>query len=75
MLFKPRVNLSKSVTAKVALGRDNLAMVSWTTNETGEQRIVLELQKSVDVVSQLPESGQIEHGSVSRLELVSKALR
>lgn len=75
VLFKPRVNLSKSVTAKVALGRDNLAMVSWSTNETGEQRIVLELQKSVDVVSQLPESGQIEHGSVSRLELVSKALR
>jgi hypothetical protein len=68
LLFKPRVRLSETIEAKVALGRDNVATVSWSTGNGGEKKIELRLQKKVEVVSQLP-GGEEEHGVVDRLVL------
>lgn len=53
VLFKPRVRLSEAVEAKVALGRENLATVSWSTRAGGEKHIELRLEKAVQVTSQL----------------------
>jgi hypothetical protein len=43
VLFKPRVRLSESVEAKVALGRENLATVSLSTRAGGKKHIELRL--------------------------------
>jgi hypothetical protein len=57
------------VKAKVALGRENLATVSWSTRAGGEKHIDLRLEKAVQVTSQLPEGKEEEHGVVDRLVL------
>jgi hypothetical protein len=41
VLFKPQVRLSEATDAKIALGRDNLAIISWNTAATGEKHIEL----------------------------------
>lgn len=69
LLFKPRVRLSEAVEAKVAVGRDNLATVSWSTGAGGEKNIELRLEKAVQVTSQLPGGKEEEHGEVDRLVL------
>lgn len=69
VLFKPRVRLSEAVEAKVALGRENLAIVSWSTRAGGEKHIELRLEKAVQVTSQLPGCKEEEHGVVDRLVL------
>lgn len=69
VLFKPRVRLSEAVDAKVALGRDNLAIVSWNTAVTGEKHIELRLEKAVKVTSQLPGGKEEEHGVIDHLVL------
>lgn len=69
LLFKPRVRLSEAVEAKVALGRDNVATVSWSTGAEGEKKIELRLEKKIEVVSQLPGGEEEEHGVVDRLVL------
>lgn len=69
LLFKPRVRLSEAVEAKIAVGKDNLAAVSWTTGAGGEKNIVLRLEKAVEVTSQLPGGEIEEHGKVDRLVL------
>lgn len=69
VLFKPRVRLSDAVEAKVALGRDNLATVSWSTGAGGEKHIELRLERAVEVTSQLPGCKEEEHGVVDRLVL------
>jgi hypothetical protein len=38
----------------VALGRENLAAVSWSTLAGGKKQIELRLEKAVQVMSQLP---------------------
>ncbi|SMR42963.1 unnamed protein product [Zymoseptoria tritici ST99CH_1E4] len=38
VLFKPRLNLSKAIDAVVALGKDNLAKVSWSIDANGEKQ-------------------------------------
>ncbi|KAE9379664.1 glycoside hydrolase family 78 protein [Stipitochalara longipes BDJ] len=69
VLFKPRVRLSNAVEAKVALGKDNLATVSWNTGPGGEKHIELLLEKAVEVTSQLPGGKEEVHGEVHRLVL------
>ncbi|KAL2788516.1 hypothetical protein BJX66DRAFT_352655 [Aspergillus keveii] len=53
--FKPRLGLSEGLTAKVALGGDNVATVEWKTLSTGKKQ----------VVSRLPGGGEVDHGVVT----------
>lgn len=70
LLFKPRLNLSSGINAEVALGKDNLAHVSWRVTEGGEKQVELRLSKAVELSSQLPRGETVEHGVVSSLSLV-----
>jgi hypothetical protein len=70
VLFRPRLRLTESLEAKVALGRENVAMVRWVTGESGEVKVSLELEKEVEVVTQLPGLEVVEHGVVGKVELV-----
>ncbi|KAL4920604.1 hypothetical protein BDW62DRAFT_198903 [Aspergillus aurantiobrunneus] len=70
VLFKPRLGLSDGLTAKVALGRENLATVSWRVSD-GEKQVDLKLEKAVEVVSRLPGGEQVQHGVVDSLHFVS----
>ncbi|WPG99102.1 Hypothetical protein R9X50_00191100 [Acrodontium crateriforme] len=69
--FQPRLGLSTAVEAKVALGRDNVATVSWTADHSRPKvkTIDLRLKQAVDVVSRLPGGQDVEHGLVDRLTL------
>lgn len=69
VLFKPRLRLSDAVTAKVALGKDNVATVSWMMEDGGKKLVLLELERAVEVVSRLPGGDETQHGTVDRLEL------
>ncbi|KAJ5638262.1 hypothetical protein N7490_008141 [Penicillium lividum] len=69
VLFKPRLQITKTLDAKVALGYDNLATVAWATDSTGKMKIRLDLQKAVSVASQLPGGDLEEHGVLDHLEL------
>ncbi|OJI95828.1 hypothetical protein ASPVEDRAFT_48145 [Aspergillus versicolor CBS 583.65] len=70
VLFKPRLDLSDALNARVALGSDNIASISWTTRNSGEKDVYLKLSKAVEVVSQLPGRHQVEHGLIDSLCLV-----
>ncbi|KAF8851309.1 Six-hairpin glycosidase [Acephala macrosclerotiorum] len=70
VLFKPRLNLSQAVEAKIALGADNLATVAWITEDSGRKRVDLLLEKPIEVTSRLPGGEEIEHGIVNCLKLV-----
>lgn len=70
LLFKPRLKLSQGLTAKIAIGLHNLATVSWTTGGNGEKYLKLNLQKPVEVVSQMPGEAKKEHGVVDEISLV-----
>ncbi|KAH8680264.1 Six-hairpin glycosidase-like protein [Ilyonectria robusta] len=72
VLFKPRLRLSESVSAKVAMGRDNLATVSWKTGAGGVVSVVLQLERAVEVTSQLPGGKEEDHGVISQLTLEYK---
>lgn len=70
VLFKPRLRLSGSLDAKIALGSDNLATVSWRTMPGGEMQADLHLKKAVEVRTVMPGGQEEEHGVVDRLTLV-----
>lgn len=70
ILFKPRLRLSKEIEAKVAVGKDNVATVSWRTEESGKKVVKLQLEKAAEVISQLPGGEQTEHGMIDELKLV-----
>ncbi|KAL4965464.1 uncharacterized protein BDV14DRAFT_208713 [Aspergillus stella-maris] len=70
ILFKPRLGLSEGIKATVALGRDNVADVEWSTREDGRKEIVLRLEKCVEVVSRLPLGEEVEQGVVGSLSLM-----
>ncbi|KPM35789.1 hypothetical protein AK830_g10776 [Neonectria ditissima] len=63
VLFKPRLRLSKAVSAKVAVGSDNLATVSWRTEASGEVLVELHLDTAVQVLS------------VKRIEAMSREIQ
>jgi len=69
ILFKPRLGLSKEIEAKIAVGKDNVATVSWSTGENGKMVVKLNLQKAVGVTSKLPGEKEKEHGVVHELTL------
>ena len=73
VLFKPRLLLTPAIEAKVALGRENLASVSWSTSDEGTVTVKLQLSKPTFVVSQLPGGSSQEHGTIKELELLYKA--
>jgi hypothetical protein len=70
ILFRPRLRLTGALEAKVALGKDNLAGVSWKVNSDGEKVVELRLEKAVEIVSQLPGGKEEGHGIVDYLRLV-----
>ncbi|KAM0427813.1 hypothetical protein ACHAPT_007270 [Fusarium lateritium] len=69
ILFKPRLRLSESLDAKVALGSENVAAVSWKRGEGNAVFVRLVLGKAIDVVSRLPSGEVREHGCVDLIEL------
>ncbi|KAJ5712394.1 hypothetical protein N7493_008862 [Penicillium malachiteum] len=71
--FKPRLSLSPGIDAKVALGHDNLASVSWTTDDEKKVRVRLQLSKAIWVVSQLPGGKFEDHGIIDTLELLHES--
>lgn len=68
--FKPRLQLSESIDAKIALGIKNVARVSWRPGGANEKLVELRLDQPVEVTSQLPGGPEIDHGVVSHLSLV-----
>ncbi|KAL4771977.1 hypothetical protein BDW60DRAFT_222873 [Aspergillus nidulans var. acristatus] len=68
--FKPRLRLSDSISARVALGTDNLASVEWEAAGDRERRVHLKLERPVEVLSQLPDGEEVDHGVVDFLSLV-----
>lgn len=72
VLFKPRLGLSSAIKAKVALGKDNIATVSWDTT-ANEKHVELQLEKAVEVTSQLPGQKAKEYGIVKHISLVYSA--
>lgn len=67
--FKPRLRLAEALEAKVALGKENTATVSWKFVSCDEKIVELRFEKPVDVVSQLPGSKPEEHGVVDFVRL------
>ncbi|KAF7553526.1 hypothetical protein G7Z17_g3530 [Cylindrodendrum hubeiense] len=74
LLFKPRLRLSQSVSAKVALGKDNVATVSWKTRADGVVSVELLLERAIEVTSRLPGGKEEEHGLISKLTLEYRAI-
>lgn len=70
ILFKPRLRLSEAIEAKIAVGKDNVAIVSWRTESNGEKFIELRLEKVAEVTSKLPGGEDVEHGLVDKITLV-----
>ncbi|KAI3284819.1 CAZyme family CBM67 and GH78 [Penicillium roqueforti] len=69
IFFRPRLRLAEALEAKVALGKDNLAMISWKLS--GNEKIVeLSLEKPAEVVSRLPGGKEEEHGVVDHLSFL-----
>lgn len=69
VLFKPRLNLSDAIEAKVALGAGNVATVSWRVDVRGKKLVELRLSRAVDLCSHLPGGQVTKHGVVSSLSL------
>lgn len=70
--FRPRLRLTGMLEAKVVLGKDNLAEVSWKPGSGSEKVVELKLEKAVEVVSRLPGGKDEEHGIVDHLTFVFK---
>ncbi|WRT67475.1 uncharacterized protein IL334_004447 [Kwoniella shivajii] len=69
ILFKPRLGLSENLGVKVALGKDNVATVSWAKEGDGK-RVNLTLLKAIEVISQLPNGKEEKHGLVDSLHFL-----
>jgi hypothetical protein len=69
VLFKPSLRLNEAVETTVALGKSNLATISWRTGARGEKHVELRLEKAVEVISQLPGGKEEEYGVVDRVTL------
>lgn len=67
--FRPRINLSDSITATVALGNDNAATVTWKRVNEVRKEVILHLSRPAKVVSQLPGQPKIQHGEIQDLRL------
>ncbi|KAJ5090787.1 Bacterial alpha-L-rhamnosidase [Penicillium argentinense] len=65
--WRPRLRLTGELYAKVMLGKDNSANVSWYTTSCGRKSVNLSLAKPVEVVSRMPGGNEEEHGVVDQL--------
>lgn len=70
ILFRPRVRLTREVEAKIALGLDNVAYVSWKPAADGKKCVTLRLAKAIGVISALPGAPERDHGVTDTLTLV-----
>ncbi|CAG9997129.1 unnamed protein product [Clonostachys byssicola] len=70
VLFKPRLKLSRQISAVVALGSDNTAEVEWHTTSDGSKNVNLIFKSKVHLISQLPGQDKRDHGSVCRITLL-----
>jgi hypothetical protein len=61
--------LSRELDAKVALGKDNMATVSWKRGADDSIRVGLRLTQAVEVLSQLPDGVVVNHGRIDSLSL------
>jgi hypothetical protein len=68
VLFKPRLSLAKTLEAKVALGSDNVATVSWKSSGEGQKVVELRLEKPVEVLVQYPSGDRQEYGVVDHVK-------
>ncbi|KAI0483398.1 Six-hairpin glycosidase-like protein [Xylariaceae sp. FL0804] len=74
ILFKPRLSLSREIEAQIAVGRANIARVSWS--EKGPDHVTcvkLDLTYPVWLLSQLPGQDVIEHGMAKQISLEYRA--
>lgn len=69
ILFRPRLRLSPALQARVQLGRDNSAQVSWKQGPGGIVQVDLSLERPVLITSQLPDGKQHDHGLETRITL------
>ncbi|KAH7210505.1 hypothetical protein BKA60DRAFT_464105 [Fusarium oxysporum] len=69
ILFSPRLNLSRELKAKVALGSSNTATVSWSLQDDGRKKVELRLESPVRVISKLPEGEEKDCGAIDHLTL------
>lgn len=69
VLFKPRLHLTGAMQAKVALGHDNLANISWITDSDGVTNVELALKKATHVVVQLPGQHLMDRGLINNFKL------
>lgn len=70
LLFRPRLRLSERLDVTVALGKDNLATVTWRIRDDGRKEVLLRLEKPTEVVSKLPGGDEEEQGVVDTLDFV-----
>ncbi|KAJ5352192.1 hypothetical protein N7452_001166 [Penicillium brevicompactum] len=70
VLFKPRLSLADTLEVSVALGSDNVASVSWKSDQAGRKLVKLRFQKPVEVVVQYPHDEDMRRwGLVDFVEL------
>ncbi|KAK0385776.1 hypothetical protein NLU13_6953 [Sarocladium strictum] len=70
ILFAPRLRLSAELNAKIALGSNNVAAVSWSETADGRKAVELHLERAVHVLSRLPGRGEEDHGVTDNLTAV-----
>ncbi|KXT15614.1 hypothetical protein AC579_5835 [Pseudocercospora musae] len=70
VMFSPRLQLTDQFEARVALGRHNVASVSWRKDPSIATRkvVTLALTKAVHVITRMPGGELVEHGLVDALE-------
>ncbi|KAF4499690.1 rhamnosidase B [Fusarium agapanthi] len=69
ILFSPRLNLSRELKAKAALGSSNTATVSWSVQDDGKKKVELRLKSPVRIVSKFPGGEEKDCGVVDHLTL------
>ncbi|KAL1891068.1 hypothetical protein Sste5346_007893 [Sporothrix stenoceras] len=73
VLFRPRIGLSSTLSAKVALGSSNVASVSWGPGQgAGETHIKLHIVLPASLVYKLPGEAENDYGVVDKVEMVFK---
>lgn len=69
ILFRPRVRLSSALDARIQLGHDNSATVSWKRGANQIVQVDLRLERPIRIVSQLPGGLPQTHGLATLVTL------
>ncbi|CAK7228869.1 hypothetical protein SCUCBS95973_007027 [Sporothrix curviconia] len=71
VLFRPRIGLSTALAARVALGRNNTATVTWSPGpDSGETYVKVQFASPVSLACQLPGQAEIDYGVVDQVAMV-----